>query len=108
MNDVPTRVDTLFVLVWKKGLQGEDSRHKRGDTKEETSWEITRRYHFCSQSMVAISFQMALPYCELSLSLSLIFFHLVKIRSNNSEVMTIFDFVRRKIRRGWCRRQVCN
>ncbi|KAH0850827.1 LOW QUALITY PROTEIN: hypothetical protein HID58_095216, partial [Brassica napus] len=36
----------------KQGLQGEDSRHKRGDTEEEKSWEATRRHHLCSQSML--------------------------------------------------------
>ena len=86
MNDVPTRVDTLFVLVWKKGLQGEDSRHKRGDNEEEKSWEATWRHHLCSQRMVAVSLQMALPYCQLSLSLSfsLVFFHLMKLPGDNN------------------------
>ncbi|VVA97878.1 unnamed protein product [Arabis nemorensis] len=28
------------------------------------------KHHLCSQSMVAVSFQVALPYCEFSLSMS--------------------------------------
>lgn len=38
------------------------ARHKRGDTGEEKSWEVTRRHHLCSQSLVAIAFQMVLSY----------------------------------------------
>lgn len=53
---------THFLLLI--GLQGENCRHKRGNSAQEKGRKTSWWHNLCSQILVAITFQVAIPYCK--------------------------------------------
>jgi hypothetical protein len=49
------------------GLQGEDCRHKGGNFTQEKSRKASWGHHLCLKSLVANTFQVAIPYCKFCL-----------------------------------------
>lgn len=48
--------------VYMIGLQGENCRHKRGNFTQEKSRKASWRHYLCFKSMVAITFEVAVPH----------------------------------------------
>lgn len=71
LNEIPTmavklsciyNVSTHFLLLI--GLQGKNCRHKRGNSAQEKGRKTSWWHNLCSQILVAITFQVAIPYCK--------------------------------------------